>query len=122
MSAEIIREKVMRLTQDELPHSVAVLMEKYEETPERTNIKAALCVNAESQKGMVIGNKGQMIKQIGTEARLDLEKLTGSKVFLDLQVRVRKNWRKDAEFLKSLNLATDFSKVGGKKSTKKPKA
>lgn len=109
MAAEAIREKVMRLTQEELPHSVAVHINKYTETPERTTIDATLYVNQDSQKGMIIGQKGQMIKQIGTEARKDLETLIQTKVRLDLHVKVRKNWRKDSEFLKSLGMATDFA-------------
>lgn len=109
MAAETIREKVMRLTRDELPHSVAVHINKYNEAPKLITIDATLYVDQDSQKGMVIGQKGQMIKAIGTDARKDLEQLTQTQVHLELHVKVRKNWRKDTEFLKSLGMATDFA-------------
>ncbi len=108
MAAEIIREKVLLHTHDEIPHSVAVSIEAFEErenTEPRTVIKAVLYVDQTSQKGMVIGAGGAMIKQIGTEARRDLEALLDGGVFVELTVKVRANWRKDPQFLKSLGLA-----------------
>ncbi len=107
IAAEMIREKVLRLTQEEIPHSVAVGIETFEEDSEKklTRIKATLYVDQPSQKGILIGKAGQMIKQIGTDARKDLEKLTEMQVFLELNVKVKHNWRKDAQFLQSLGLA-----------------
>ncbi len=113
MSAEIIREKVMRLMQDELPHSVAVMIDKFDESnPERTRIEATLVVDQDSQKGMVIGKGGQMIKTIGTDARKDIETLIGGDCFLGLNVVVKKNWRKDPKFLKQLGWASEMIKTG----------
>ena len=106
LAAETIREQVLLLLREELPHSVAVGIEQFEEGPERTVIRATLYVDQTSQKGMVIGAGGQTIKRIGTAARAEIETLLeGTPVFLDLSVKVRKNWRKDASFLKSLGLA-----------------
>jgi GTP-binding protein Era len=107
IAAEMIREKVLRLTQEEIPHSVAVGIETFEEDTEKklTRIKATLYVDQPSQKGILIGKAGQMIKQIGVDARKDLEKLTEMQVFLELNVKVKHNWRKDAQFLQSLGLA-----------------
>jgi GTP-binding protein Era len=107
IAAEMIREKVLRLTQEEIPHSVAVGIETFEEDAEKklTRIKATLYVDQPSQKGILIGKAGQMIKQIGVDARKDLEKLTDMQVFLELNVKVKHNWRKDAQFLQSLGLA-----------------
>lgn len=95
LASEIIREKVMDLTFQEIPYSVAVEVVTFKEDPEITRIEANLIVEQDSQKGMVIGKKGGMIKEIGTRARQDLEKLIGTKVFLDLQVKVDKNWTKN---------------------------
>jgi GTP-binding protein Era len=96
IAAEIIREKILHLTREEIPHSVAVLIE---DVKERNNdvlyIRANIIVERDSQKGIVIGKDGKMIKQIGTMAREEIEFFTGRKIFLDLHVKVRKNWRND---------------------------
>jgi GTP-binding protein Era len=107
ISAEIIREKVLLSTQEEIPHSVAVGIERFEEDPTRgmTSIYATLYVDQKSQKGMLIGKGGQMIKKIGSEARKDLEAMMEGPVFLELTVKVKENWRKDPQFLMSLGLA-----------------
>jgi GTPase len=112
IAQEMIREKAMLLTEDELPHGIAVFIEKYDESdPDCTRIYAIVYVDQKSQKGMVIGKNGQMIKQIGQAARKDIEELVENKVFLDLQVKVKENWRRDLQFLKLLGLSTQ----GGKK-------
>jgi GTPase len=106
IAQEMIREKAMRLTEDELPHSIAVLIEKFDETdPTCTRIYATLYVDHKSQKGMVIGKSGQMIKQIGSEARLEMATLIETPIYLELNVKVKENWRKDTQFLKQLGLA-----------------
>jgi GTPase len=105
MTAELIREKVLRLTQEEIPHSVAVAIDTFTEEPAITKIVATLFVNQASQKGIVIGAGGSLIKKIGTEARRDIETLLEKKVFLDLTVKVKANWRKNEGFLKTLGLA-----------------
>lgn len=105
MSAEIIREKVLRFTRDELPFTTAVVIDQWEE-PEAegrmTTIFATILVENESQKPIVIGKGGAMIKQIGTDARIDLQKLIGGKVHLELHVKVKANWRDDERVLDQL--------------------
>ncbi|MCA9913241.1 MAG: GTPase Era [Anaerolineae bacterium] len=100
VAAEIIREKVILHTEAEIPHAVAVEITDYKEKPELTSIYATIHVERESQKGIIIGKNGSMIKQIGTEARQDLERNLGASVFLDLHVKVLKNWRSNEEFLR----------------------
>ncbi len=94
IAQEIIREKILLNTKDEIPHSVAVIIEKYEEKENIDRISAVIHVEHDSQKGIMIGKKGQMLKKIGTEARLELEKMLDKKVFLELNVKVSKDWRK----------------------------
>lgn len=94
IAQEIIREKILLNTKDEIPHSVAVLIEKYEEKEDIDRISATIHVEHDSQKGIMIGKKGQMLKTIGTQARYELEKMLEKKVFLELNVKVSKDWRK----------------------------
>lgn len=94
ITQEIIREKILLNTKDEIPHSVAVQIEKYEEKPEIDRIYVNIFVEHDSQKGILIGKKGAMLKKIGMEARSELEELVQKKVFLSLQVKVEKDWRK----------------------------
>ncbi len=106
IAQEMIREQAMRLTLEELPHSIAVLINTFDESdPNCIRIDATVYVEQDSQKGIVIGKQGQMIKKIGQAARKDIEILTESKVYLELNVKVKKNWRKDAQFLKLLGLS-----------------
>lgn len=100
VAAEIIREKVILHTEAEIPHAVAVEITDYKEKPELTSIYATIHVERESQKGIIIGKSGSMIKQIGTEARQELERNLGTSVFLDLHVKVLKNWRSNETFLR----------------------
>lgn len=94
IAQEIIREKILLNTKDEIPHSVAVIIEKYEEKDDIDRISAVIHVEHESQKGIMIGKKGQMLKKIGTQARIELEKMLDKRVFLELNVKVSKDWRK----------------------------
>lgn len=94
IAQEIIREKILKNTKDEIPHSVAVIIEKYEEKEDIDRIFATIHVEHESQKGIMIGKKGQMMKTIGTQARMELEKMLEKKVYLELKVKVSKDWRK----------------------------
>lgn len=97
MVAEFIREKILRNFFDEVPHAIGVAVEEMEfEKPNLYRVYAVIYVERDSQKGIIIGKRGAAIKHIGTEARKDLELLLGAKVFLDLSVKVRKNWRRDA--------------------------
>ena len=102
--AEIIREKVFLLTGEEVPYSTAVLIESFKEDPVKglITIHAAIVLERESQKGIVIGKGGLKLKSIGIAARKDIEKLLDQKVLLKLWVKVRKNWSRDEKFLKEL--------------------
>ena len=92
--AELIREKALHLTRDEIPHAIAVDIEEIATRPEeKLYVRAVIYVERDSQKGIIIGAKGGMLKEIGKEARADIENLLGSKVFLDLWVKVKKEWR-----------------------------
>ena len=105
--SELIREKVFELTKEEIPYSTAVLIEEMKEEPEITRIHAVIYVERDSQKGILIGKGGSMLKQIGTLARQDAEKLLGVKVFLKLYVKVKKGWREDERALRNLGLVTE---------------
>jgi GTP-binding protein Era len=104
LCAEIIREKVFLLTGQEVPYSTAVLIEsfKVDETKHLVTIHAAIVVDRDSQKGIVIGKGGQKLKSIGTAARKDMEALVGEKILLKLWVKVHRNWSQDKHFLKEL--------------------
>ena len=93
--SEMIREKVLQLTREEIPHSVAVVIDsmKRDEETDTVHIRATIMVERDSQKGIVIGKKGAMLKKIGTLARKDIELMLGDKVFLETWVKVKKNWR-----------------------------
>jgi GTP-binding protein Era len=92
--AELIREKALHMTRDEIPHAIAVDIEEITTRPDETLfIRATIYVERDSQKGIIIGAKGAMMKEIGKQARVDVENLLGSKVFLDLWVKVKKDWR-----------------------------
>jgi GTP-binding protein Era len=102
---ELIREKALELTRDEVPHSVAVMVEeiKPREDGELVDIEAVIYVERESQKGIIVGKGGRMIKEIGTRARQEIEPILGNQVFLELRVKVKKEWSRDPEFIKRLD-------------------
>ncbi|MBV8519617.1 MAG: GTPase Era [Acidobacteria bacterium] len=104
LAAELVREKVLQHTSDELPYTTAVAVERWEEEEdsERINIFATVYVERDSQKGIVVGKQGAMIKRIGSEARAELEAILGAKVYLDLHVAVHEGWREDTRFLGEL--------------------
>ncbi len=99
VTEEIIREKILLNTSDEIPHSVAVKVENYYEQGDIDKIYATIFCEQKSQKGILIGKGGSLLKKIGTEARLDLEKIVDKKVFLSLEVKVEKDWRKKQKAL-----------------------
>lgn len=109
LAAELIREQVLKLTREEVPHAVAVMIEKWEDTPKLIRIAATIYVERTGQKSIVIGAGGAMLKRIGTDARKQIETLTGKKVFLETFVKVQPNWREDPEFLQ----ATDWRRTSG---------
>jgi len=102
--AELIRERVLHHTKEEIPHAVAVQVEEFDESrrPHLVKIRALIFVERDSQKGILIGKQGRMLKVIGAEARAEIEALLGAKVFLELWVKVWKNWRKDPRALRAL--------------------
>ena len=100
VAQEIIREKILLNTSDEIPHAVAVKIENYFEQEDIDKIYATIYCETKSQKGILIGKGGSLLKKIGTEARQDLEKITEKKVFLGLEVKVEKDWRKKDNILK----------------------
>lgn len=108
---ELIREKVLLNTEEEIPHSVAVVIEllkKNEENPDIIDCYASIYVERESQKGIIIGNKGSMLQKIGSQARRDIMRILGSKVYLEIWVKVKPDWRNKENYLKSLGYDTNF--------------
>jgi GTP-binding protein Era len=101
--AELIREKILEATHQEVPHSTAVLVDRWEETPKLIRIYATIYVEREGQKAIVIGAGGGMLKQIGTAARTEAERLLGRKIYLELFVKVKPNWREDPQFLNEID-------------------
>jgi GTP-binding protein Era len=102
LAAEIVREKVFRLLGDEIPYSISVEIEKYETVGELRRVYAAIIVDRESQKPILIGKKGEKLKEIGTQARKDMEELFGLKVYLEVWVKVKSGWADDERAVKSL--------------------
>jgi GTP-binding protein Era len=103
LAAELIRERILRETRQEVPHSVAVIVESWQETPKLLRIAATIYVERPGQKAIVIGAKGAMLKKIGSEARQEMEALFGRKIYLELFVKVRKEWRESSEFLQAID-------------------
>lgn len=100
IAAEVVREKTILNTEAEIPHAVAVEITDYKDKEDITEIHATIYVERSSQKGIIIGKGGSMIKQIGTEARAELEKMIQRSIFLDLHVKVLKNWRSNEQFMR----------------------
>lgn len=108
--SELIREKVLQLTREEIPHSVAVVIDKIkrdEEHEHMIRVQATIMVERDSQKGIVIGKRGAMLKEVGIRARKDIEMLLGSKVFLELWVKVQKDWRNKSTHLRDFGYRED---------------
>jgi GTP-binding protein Era len=101
LASEIIREKLFRLTGDELPYTSTVVIDKFEEEGQLRRIAASIVVERDAHKGMIIGAGGERLKRIGSEARQELETLMGAKVFLELFVKVRSGWAADEDHLRS---------------------
>ena len=106
--AEFIREKILHVTREEIPHSIAVYIESMEKKENGVvHIGAVILVERDSQKGIVIGKQGVFLKEIGRQARMDIERLLGSKIFLELWVKVKKDWRNRESVLKELGFRHD---------------
>lgn len=107
--SELIREKALHLTREEIPHSLAVVIDKIEKREDKDliNVMATVIVERDSQKGIIIGKQGGMLKEIGQRARMDIENLLGTKVFLELWVKVQKDWRNKATQLRDFGFRED---------------
>jgi len=102
LAAELVREKLFRLLGEELPYAATVMVEKFEMRGQLRHINIAIVVDKANHKSMVIGKGGEKLKQIGTQARIDMEKLFGGKVFLELWVQVKSGWADSPKSLKNL--------------------
>lgn len=109
IAAEIIREKMLRLLSEEIPHGTAVVIESFEEDADMIRIRAEIFCEKSSHKGIIVGKGGQTLKKIGTYAREDMEAFFGQKVYLNLWVRVKENWRDSDTSLKDFG----FTRRGG---------
>ena len=112
--AEIIREQVLLSAAEEVPYAATVLVEQFEEGPKLTHIAAIIYCEREGQKAILIGKGGQMLKQIGTHARLEIEKMLGRRVFLELFVKVRPGWRESREFVEGLDWRRQLEEMAGR--------
>ncbi len=112
--AEIIREQVLLSTAEEVPYAATVLIEQFEEGPKLTHIAAAIYCEREGQKAILIGKGGQMLKRIGTEARLEIERMLGRKVFLELFVKVQPGWRESRAFVEGLDWRRQLEELAGR--------
>src|SRR6202522_3626995 len=112
LAADVVREKAIFATRDEVPHAIAVLVDSYEETPKILRIQATIYVEREGQKGILIGKGGEVIKTIGTAARKELEKMLGSKIFLELFVKVQPNWRQNSNIVRQLDWHRQLEDLG----------
>lgn len=101
-AAELVREKIINLTHQEIPYATAVKVEEWEETEKLIRIRAIIYVERDSQKGIIIGQAGKMIKQIGQESREEIEKILGCKIFIELRVKVSKDWTQSPDSLKRM--------------------
>src|ERR1700689_2382358 len=96
-----------------MPHTVSVMIEQFQEGPGETRIAAAIFCEREGQKAILLGKGGQMLKKIGTAARLDIEKMVGTKVFLELFVKIKAGWRDSRTFVEELDWRRQFQQIGG---------
>jgi GTPase len=112
LAGEIIREKVMTSTRQEVPHAVAVRVEAFEESERLIRIRAIIAVEREGQKGILIGRGGERLKAIGTAAREELEEILGVKIFLEVRVKVEREWRQDARIVRQLDWRRQLERLG----------
>ena len=113
MVAEVIREHVLFQAREEVPHAVSVMVEQYEEGERLTRIAATIYCDRPSQKAILVGKGGQMLKKIGTAARMDIEKMVGTRVFLELFVKVQPGWRESRQFVEELDWRRQLEQIAG---------
>jgi GTPase len=116
LASEIVREKAIALTYHEVPHALAVTVEKWQETPKMLRIEMTLAVERASQKKILIGRKGDMLKKIGTQARIELEDILNSKIYLGLFVKVAENWRENPMAVRELDWHTQMETLGSEET------
>jgi GTPase len=117
LAAEIIREKVLQHTAQEVPYATTVVVEQYKEEGKLTRIAATIFCEREGQKRILIGKGGENMKKIGTAARFEIERMTGNKVFLELFVKVREDWRQSRQFVEELDWRKQLEQLGGEART-----
>jgi GTPase len=122
LASEIVREKAILETREEIPHAVAVLIDSFEERPGLIHIRATICVERDGQKGIVIGKQGERIKRIGTLARRELEEIMGVKVFLQTFVRVERRWRDNPVLVRHLDWRYQLEQLSERQAAQAPKA
>jgi GTP-binding protein Era len=113
LAAELIREKAILATREEVPHAIAVLVDSFEEKKELVKIRATLYVEREGQKGILIGKGGETMKRIGTQARKDIESILGTHIFLELFVKVQPNWRQNSVLVRQLDWHRQLEQLAG---------
>jgi GTP-binding protein Era len=111
LAGEMVREKAMALTHEEVPHAIAAIVDSFEESPKLTHIRVTLYVEQEGQKGILIGKGGEMLKQIGMAARMEIEGLLGVKVFLELHVTVQPGWRDNPAMVRQIDWRTQLDQL-----------
>ena len=118
MASELIREQVLFATSEEVPHSTTVMIEQFEEGAKLTRIAAVIFCERDGQKRILIGHRGEMLKKIGTAARIEIERMLGTKVYLELFVKVRQNWRESRGFVEELDWRKQLEHLVGLGSEK----
>jgi GTPase len=113
LAAELIREKAILATREEVPHAIAVLVDSFEEKKELVKIRATLYVEREGQKGILIGARGETMKKIGTQARKEIESILGTHIFLELFVKVQPNWRQNSVLVRQLDWHRQLEQLAG---------
>ena len=113
MTAEIIRERVLVATEEEIPYATTVIVDSFEEGRKLTRISATIYCERDGQKGILIGKRGQMLKKIGTGARLQIERMLETKVFLELYVKVQAGWRDSRGFVEELDWRRQLENMMG---------
>jgi GTPase len=112
LAAELIREKAILTTREEVPYAIAVLLDGFEEKNDLIRIRATLYVERDGQKGILIGKGGATMKKIGTEARKELESILGARIFLELFVKVQPNWRQNSGIVRQLDWHRQLEQLG----------
>lgn len=120
LAAEFLREKVISFTRQEVPHAVAVLVDSFDESPRLIRIRATIYVERDGQKAIIIGRGGEMLKRVGTAARKELEELLGVRIFLEVYVKVQRNWRQRPTLVRQLDWRRQLEQLAASPLVSKP--